>query len=221
MYDTSGTHSVCYAAPPDNDIAVRIAWLKGEVARAENQAAAARTAVDSELAMSMLNPTSTEDAYAWFGTFLGLFPPFAIFVRMVGGASGGGSNLGAAALLWLAILFGMNVVCCLVGRKFGRLLGRMLGDPRARSWPMFLLVSLLIAGAWGAVTGGAGGAVGFGIGAIFGIVCAVPVALTTFPVFAVLHRTQSHGGMIEEGDLWPLALGIPLTAAALILSVGR
>jgi hypothetical protein len=202
---------------------VRIAWLKGEVARAENQAAVARAAVEWERGMSMLNPMSTEDAYAWFGTFLGLFPPFAIFVRMVGGSSSGGgsSNLGGAALFWLALLFGMNAVCCVVGRKFGRLLGRLLGDPRARSWPVFLLVSLLVAGAWGVVTGGAGGAVGFGIGAIFGIVCAVPVALAAFPVFAVLHRAQSHGGMIEDGDLWPLALGIPLTAAALILSVGR
>jgi hypothetical protein len=197
---------------------MRIAWLKGEVARAENQAAAARAAVEWERGMSMLNPMSTEDAYAWFGTFLGIFPPCAIFIRMVGGGS---SILGSSAPFWLALLFVMNVVCCIVGRKFGRLLGRSLGDPRARSWPMFLLVSLLIAGAWGAVTGGAGGAVGFGIGAIFGIICAVPVALATFPVFAVLHRAQSHGGMIEEGDLWPLALGIPLTAAALILSVGK
>lgn len=200
---------------------MRIAWLKGEVARAENQAAAARAAVEFECAMSMLNPMSTEDAYAWFGTFLGLFPPLAIFVRMVGGSSGGGSNLGGAALFWLALLLVMNAVCCVVGRKFGRLLGRLLGDPRARSWPAFLLVSLLVAGVWGVVTGGAGGAVGFGIGAIFGIVCAVPVALAAFPVFSVLHRAQSHGGMIEEGDLWPLALGIPLTAAALILSVGK
>ncbi len=220
MYDTSGTHSVCYAAPPDNDVAVRIAWLKGEVERAENQAAVARAAVELERAMSMLNPMSTEDAYAWFGTFLGLFPPFAIFVRMFG-SSGNLNPPTPGVFFWLALLLVMNLVCCVVGRKFGRLLGRLLGDPRARSWPMFLLVSLLIAGAWGAVTGGAGGAVGFGVGAIFGIFCAVPVALAAFPVFAVLHRAQSHGGMIEEGDLWPLALGIPLTAAALILSVGH
>ncbi|MFL6282376.1 MAG: hypothetical protein ACJ74Q_04340 [Pyrinomonadaceae bacterium] len=200
---------------------MRIAWLKGEVERAENQAAVARAAVEFERAMSMLNPRSTEDAYAWFGTFLGLFPPFAIFVCVVGGSSSGGRNLGGAALFWLALLFVMNAVCCVVGRKFGRLLGRLLGDPRALSWPMFLLVSLLVAGAWGVVTGGAGGAVAFGIGAIFGIVCAVTVALAAFPIFSVLHRAQSHGGMIEKGDLWPLALGIPLTAAALILSVWK
>ena len=71
------------------------------------------------------------------------------------------------------------------------------------------------------MTGAAGGALGFGIGAIFGIFCAIPVALTNFPVFAVLHRIQSHGGMIEERDLWPIAFGIPLATAALIMSLGR
>jgi hypothetical protein len=220
MYDTSGTHSVCYAAPPDNDVAVRIAWLKGEVARAENHAAAARAAVEWERAVSMEKPMSTEDAYAWFGTFLGLFPPFAIFVRIFGGGSNWG-GIPPAAFLWLALLLAMNAACCVAGRKFGRLFGRGFGDPRARSWLGNLLFSAMIGGAWGAGTGALGGALFFLIGGIFGIVCAIPVALATFPIFAALHRAQSHGGMIEEGDLWPLAMGIPLTAAALILSVGR
>ena len=97
---------------------------------------------------------------------------------------------------------------------------RMLNDPRARSWPVFIFLTLLIAVAWGVVTGAAGGAVGFIIGAVVGVICAVPVALAAFPVFAVLQRLLSHGGMIEEQDLWPLAFGVPLTIAALILSPG-
>lgn len=168
----------------------------------------------------MQNPMPTEDAYAWFGTFLGLFPPFAYFIRIFG-SNTDLSHLPPFVLFWLALLTVMNLVCCLVGRKLGRWLGRAFGDPRARSWPSLLLFSLLLGGAWGAGMGGAGGVLFFILGAIFGVVCAVPVALVTFPVFAVLHRAQSHGGMIEESDLWPLALGIPLTAAALILSVGR
>jgi hypothetical protein len=214
MYDTSGTHSVCYAAPPDNDVAVRIAWLKGEVARAESHVMAAREA-ESLRALAMAEPISTEEAFAWFGTFLGLFPPFAIFTLML--VKGTFNN---GALYWAFLFVLMNLICCVVGRKFGRALGRMWGDPRARSWVEHIPLSILIGLAWAVVTGGLGGAVAFGIGAIFGVVCAAPVALAAFPLFALLHRIQSHGGMIEERDLWPLAFGIPLTAAAMIMTVG-
>lgn len=221
MYDTSGTHSVCHATTPDNDISLRIAWLKGEVARAENSAPTMRAEAEWEHAASMRNPVTTEEAYAWFGTFLGLFPPFAIFASIIAGGMDSRSNLENSGLFWILLLMAMNAVCCFVGRKFGRVLGRTLGDPRAHGWFWYVVLSLLLGVAWATVTGGAGGAVGFGIGAIFGIACALPVALTTFPVFAVLHRIQSHGGMIEERDLWPMALGIPLATAALILSVGK
>jgi hypothetical protein len=71
---------------------------------------------------------------------------------------------------------------------------------------------------WSLVTGGLGGALFFGVGAAFGFVCALPVALAAFPVFAFLHRLISRGGMIEARHAWPLAFGIPLTIAAMIMS---
>ena len=215
MYDTSGTHSVCYAPPADNDINLRIAWLREELARSQGPLAAAR-ARELERTLSIVNPVSTEEAFAWFGTLLGLFPPFAIFARILTSWGGGRNGL----LYWAVLFLIMNAVCCLVGRKFAAMLGRKVADPRSWKWPAYLFMSVLMAPAWGGATGGLGGAVGFGIGAIVGVICAVPVALAAFPVFAVLHRVQSHSGMIEERDLWPLAFGIPLTAAALILSVG-
>jgi hypothetical protein len=215
MYDTSGTHSVCYAPPSDNDINLRIDRLRDEIAFSQGPLAAAR-ARELELTLSMVNPVSTEEAFAWFGTLLGLFPPFAIFARILGERGVGRDG----ALYWGLLFLIMNALCCVVGRKFAGLLGRKAADPRAWKWPAYVCMSVLMALAWGVVTGGSGGAVGFGIGAFVGVACAVPVALSTFPVFAVLHRVQSHGGMIEERDLWPLAFGIPLTAAALILSAG-
>jgi hypothetical protein len=221
MYDTSGTHSVCHTTTPDNDIPLRIAWLKGEVVRAEDREGLLRAEAEWARAASMRSPVTTEDAYAWFGTFLGLFPPFALFASWAGANMRGRSSLGDGALFWAVLLMAMNAVCCFVGRKFGRVLGRSLGDPRSRGWLTHLALSPLIGVAWAVVTGGAGGAVGFGIGALFGIICATPVAVASFPVFAVLQRIQSHGGMIEERDLWPIAFGIPLAAAALIMSVGK
>jgi hypothetical protein len=221
MYDTSGSHSVCYAATPDYDINGRLNWLKSEIARAETRAKPRRTREETR-ARSILRPLTTEESYAWFGTFLGLFPPFAIFARILVPALSEGTSrqfpTADAAFFWTMLFLVMNAVCCLVGWKFGAFLGRKLNDPRRWSWPVFVFSTLMLAVAWGVVTGAAGGAVGFIVGAVVGVVCAVPVALAAFPVFAVLHRLLSHGGMIEERDLWPLAFGVPLTAAALILS---
>ena len=170
----------------------------------------------------MLQPLPTDEAYRWFGTFLGLFPPFALFSRIVGSAVGDHTSKGlpslAGVLQWVLLFLLMNAVCCLVGRKFGGFLGRKLGDPRAHGVPASIFVSLLYGLFWGVVTGAAGGAVGFLIGAFVGVFVAVPVALAAFPVFAALHRLLSHGGMIEERHVWPLAFGIPLTIAAMILS---
>lgn len=221
MYDTSGFQSVCYAAPPDENIAARLNWLGAEIARAEDHRRLARVG-EEERAMSLLNPLTTGESYAWFGTFLGLFPPLALFGRILGLSLSEGTFRSFPTadgwIFWGLLFLVMNAVCCLVGRKFGAYLGRRMGDPRRWTWPIFLFSSLMMAVAWGIVTGGAGGAVGFGIGAIFGVICAVPVALAAFPVFALLHRLLSHGGMIEGRKLWPLVFGVPLTAAALILS---
>jgi hypothetical protein len=221
MYDTSGSHGVCCDAPAGDDINARIGWLRAEVARVGSRRELRRLR-EEERALSIRDPLRTEEAYAWFGTFLGLLPPFALFGSLLRQAlsepSFGSSPLGGGALFWLMLFLLMNAVCCLVGRKLGALLGRKLGDPRKRSWPVFVFSTLLMGVAWGVVTGAAGGAICFLIGAVFGVVCAVPVALAAFPVFASLHRLLSHGGMIEAQDLWPLAFGVPAMIAALILS---
>lgn len=162
-------------------------------------------------ALSMRRPLTPEQAYRWFGTFLGLLPPFALFNRILDGA-------GHERFKWVLLFVLMNVVCCLVGRWFGGYLGRWAGDPRTRTRVGFALAVFVMAIGWSVVTGGLGGALFFGIGALFGVFCAAPVALAAFPVFAILHRLISRGGMIEERHTWPLAFGIPLTIAALISS---
>ena len=221
MYETNGSHSICYASTTDADAARRLNWLRVEIARYEGQRKPWRLSHE-ERALAIRNPLTTEEAFAWFGTFLGLFPPFAIFGRILGVALHEGASrnhpMADGALYWGLLFLAMNAVCCLVGRKFGAYLGRRVGDPRAWSWPFYVFSSLVMAVAWAVVTGAAGGAVALIIGAVFGVVCAVPVALAAFPVFAVLHRLLSHGGMIEKHDLWPLAFGVSLTIAALILS---
>ncbi len=70
---------------------------------------------------------------------------------------------------------------------------------------------------WALVTGAAGGAIFFGIGAIFGAVCAIPVGIAAFLIFTPIHRLLAHGGMIDARHFWPLALGIVAVITMLIL----
>ena len=215
MYDTSGSHSVCYAATPDINLDRRLNWLKSEIALDELRYKSLRVGRKQRSLPAIGVALSSEEAYAWFGTFLGLFPPFAIFCRIILAERRPSGSAG-----WCLLFLAMNAVCCLVGRKAGAYFGRKVGDPRAWSWPVLFFCSMLMGTAWAIITGAAGGAVGLWVGAIFGVICAVPVALTAFPIFATLHRVVSRDGMIEERQLWPLVFGIPIIIAALILSQG-
>jgi hypothetical protein len=211
MYDTGGSYSVCWPSTQDVHLAQRLSWLKAEL-DPKMQRRRLALAEEERRALSMHKPLTTEQAYRWFGTFLGLLPPLALFERFLAGTRGDDA-------LWVvALCVGMNVVCCLVGRWFGGRLGRWAGNPRPRSRAGFALVVFLMAVTWSVVTGGLGGVLFFGIGAIFGVLCALPVALAAFPAFAFLHRLISRGGMIEARHTWPLAFGIPLTIAAMIMS---
>ncbi|MCA1633374.1 MAG: hypothetical protein LC802_06535 [Acidobacteria bacterium] len=214
MYDTSGTQSICHATFTDYDIRARVSWLKAELACDERgRRRLARRADEESQAMRMREPLSNAEAFAWFGTFLGLFPPAALFSRALHKGVSTESDLGV-----LLVCIVMNFICCVVGRAMGRCLGGKIGNTRERAWLLTLLSALLLGFFWAVVTGAAGGLLVFGIGAFFGALCAGPVALAGFPAFMLLHRLLSRGGMIEERQLWPLAFGVPCVIAALILS---
>jgi len=210
MYDTGGSYSVCQPTTKDVHIAQRLSWFKAEL---DPEVQRRRLIREKELSrrLCMQSPLTTEQAYRWFGTFLGLLPPFALFERIFKGAT-------QEHFLWVVLFAAMNTVCCLVGRWFGGRIGRWAGDPRTRTRAGYALLVLVMAGTWSIVTGGLGGVLFFGIGAVFGVFCAAPVAFAAFPVFAILHRLISRDGMIEARHTWPLAFGIPLTIAAFILS---
>lgn len=191
-----------------------MSWLKAELACEERgRRRLARRADEALQAMRIREPLSNAEALAWFGTFLGLFPPAALFSRVFHKGISTESDLGV-----LLVCLVMNFICCVVGRAMGRHLGGKLGNTRERAWPLTLLSALVLGLLWAVVTGGAGGVIVFGIGALFGPICAAPVALVGFPAFMLLHRLLSRGGMIEERQLWPLAFGVPCVIAALILS---
>lgn len=214
MYDTSGSHSVC--APPqvlDADTAARLRWLEAALASDNGSRAARRRAREEEQSLAFQSPITTREAFAWFGTFLGLFPPAAIFCRLLWRVSGEDSFAG---LLALAVL--MNVICCAVGRAMAIQLSGSVDRLERSSWVLMAVVPALLGFVWALVTGAAGGLLFFGVGALFGAVCAVPAGMLGFGLFAPLHRLLARGGMIEERHLWPLAYGVNGLIVALILS---
>ena len=217
MYDTSGTQSICHAYSHDYNVAARLSWLKAELARGEPRSAARKAAREEERALSMESPRTSAASYAVLGLLLGLLPPAAMFGRFL-----------FSFAVWetrpefglLALCVVMNLICCGVGRAMGSWAGGRIGDPRRRAWYELILVAALLGLLWGVVTGAAGGAIVFGIGAVAGALLALPVALAGFLLFAPLHRLLSHGGMMEARHLRPLALGVAGAIAALILSPG-
>ena len=163
----------------------------------------------------MRRPLDVRRVYARFGLMLGLFPPAAIFIKLFSYGLGGHEP---SALLFILCLL-MNFTCAGVGYVMGVALGRSIGNLMRDSWTAMLLLASTLGIAWGAVTGSAGGLLFIGIGAIFGALFAIPVGALAFFMFAPLHRLLARGGMIDARHFWPLASGISLCAAALVLGL--
>lgn len=199
----------------DQPVDARLNWLLS--ANAAESARLSRSGIDEQL-MMMRRPVSVERAYAMFGLLLGTLPPAAIFYRMFGDALARPSFEWGLFLLVLA----MNIVCGLAGMFMGSKLNRMAAAIEAADdnyWIRVLFVPFLMGMIWGAGAGAAGGLVFFGIGAIFGVMFAIPVGILAFTLFMPLHRWLAHGGMIEASHLWPLACGVVMTITALILGL--
>jgi len=198
----------------------RLNWLVAALADEEERRYLFRSA-DEEAQMGLMrHPLSTRKAYALFGMLLGIYPPAAIFCRLFNsyGVGHAFDNQIGASLFWFSFCLAMNVICCLVGRKMGSVIGNYIDHLERVSWHRMIIVTMLSGLLWGATTGAIGGAIFFGIGAFFGIVCAVPVGVLAFTFFTLFHRPLTRGGMIEAAHFWPLAWGITLTIVALILS---
>ena len=159
----------------------------------------------------MRRPVSSERAFALFGLLLGTLPPAAIFFRMLYVSVG---LLGAGSFLFVTMLG----ICALVGWRMGARVGRTVDESERRTWAGATIDALEAGFVWAAATGAAGGFLFFGVGALFGVACALAVALPAFAVFTSLHRLLARGGMIDARHLRPLAWGVSTIAAALILS---
>lgn len=165
----------------------------------------------------MRRPLPAKKAYALLGTLLGTLPPATIFLKIF--SSRFSTDFSDRGFFLFFLCAAMNVVCCLVGRRMGSLLGQQADELRRASWTKALLLYLCMGFGWGIVTGAAGGVLFVVIGAFFGALCASLVGALAFALFGPLHRLLSRGGMIDARHLWPLAYGITLMTVALILGL--
>jgi hypothetical protein len=166
---------------------------------------------EEEEALMMRRPLATEQAFARFGFLLGALPPAAIFYRIL-------VALGDK-MSWLLVLFiPMLLVCAFLGRRMGKQVGRGFDESERGSWARTIIDALEGGFIWAVATGAAGGTLAFGVGALVGLCCALPVALVAFALFAPLHRLLARGGMIDARHFYPLAWGINLAIASLLLS---
>ncbi len=168
---------------------------------------------EEEEMLMMRRPVEARRAYATLGLLLGTFPPAAIFFKIFGRASG------APEPGFIFLFFIMNVFCALAGLYLGSKLSRLASAAEDSHWLLTLASAPCLGFLWGAATGAAGGLPAFGIGAIFGAICAVPVGALAFALFMPLHRLLARGGMIDARHLWPLACGVVAIVTALILNL--
>ncbi|MBA3322979.1 MAG: hypothetical protein H0T45_16260 [Pyrinomonadaceae bacterium] len=202
---------------PARHINARLYWLTNALAESERRERLFRNPREEEQMCLMSRPLSTPQAFARLGLLLGLLPPAAIFFRLFLYPSGL-KPFGGGDSWWFPFCLFMNVICCIVGRAMGAKFGKAIEQIEPTSWSVLLLLAAAIGSAWGALTGGAGGALFFGVGAIFGMLCAAPVGTLAFIFFTPLHRLLARGGMIDARHFWPLACGVTMTITALILS---
>jgi hypothetical protein len=203
---------------PD-DINARLNWLVAFHAYDDYRRRLFRNAREETDAQLMRRPFTTRQAYARLGLLLGALPPAAIFYRMFGRVLEEELSISfERGVGWLLLFVLMNLICCVVGRSMGAALGKYVDALERSSWSKMLLVVALLGFVWAIVAGAAGGLLFFGIGAIFGAALAVPVGSLGFVLFTSLHRLSARGGMIDARHFWPLACGVALVIAALILS---
>lgn len=154
---------------------------------------------------------SPGEAYGYFGFLLGLLAPAAIFARTV--------NYGIGAPMSRVFVFCllMNLTCAFVGKWTGKSFAKSFARANRKSWTKMLFQTTLLGFCWAMITGAAGGAIFFGVGAIFGAIMAIPVGVAAFPLFATIYRLLERGEEVEFKHFLPIALGVSTVISAYIL----
>ncbi|MGQ0541082.1 MAG: hypothetical protein ACT4O9_04425 [Blastocatellia bacterium] len=166
-------------------------------------------------AETMKLPIRSGNAFALFGLMIGLFPPAAINLKIF--FQNGGfqtDDLVIAALFVVA-----NAVTATVGYYTGFLVSRLVKLASMFSFSNNVILTIFIGLICGIVSGGVGGIFILIFGAFFGSIIGGITGAVVLPVFTLLHRLLSRGGLIELKHFLPIAFGIAFSASAFILGL--
>jgi MFS family permease len=163
----------------------------------------------------MKNPLSSEKTFAYFGLMLGTFPPLAFFLKFI-------TDTGSFPReeYWLiGVFLIVNLISAVVGFFSGKYIGRTVREMEKLSWTKMILTAPFVGLVWGIIAGGAGGAIIFLIGAIFGAMLGGIVGAAALPAFVGLHRLMKKGDLIEQKHFFPMSFGITFTICSFILGL--
>jgi hypothetical protein len=186
--------------------------LNAETAREKSLYASEKEKIEAGL---MKNPLTTEQAFSHLGLLLGFFSPSAFVLRLFME----NQNFRREDAWLLGVLMMVNLVSAIVGYFSGRSIGRIVRNLENDSWMKMLLLLPFVGLLWGALSGGAGGALVFVFGAIFGGLIGAAAGSFALPVFAIFHRLLKKGDQIERKHFLPLAFGVTFVISAFMLGV--
>jgi len=190
----------------------RLDLLRALNAETERRRSFFGTEAEKRAYLMIRNPINFEEAFAILGVFLGMFPPAAIYLNMHFANPG--------SMGWLLALFVLaNIVTAAAGYYLGALVGKIVRFVEKKDWVTMTVFLILIGGAWGAISGFAGGLFIFLIGSLYGAFFGILVGAAVLPVFSILHRLLNVRGFIDRRQAIPLAVGMSLIVSAYIFGL--
>ncbi|MCO6510458.1 MAG: hypothetical protein J5I65_06660 [Aridibacter famidurans] len=152
-----------------------------------------------------------ERSFAILGLWTGILPPAAFFLRLA--TDSPGDDVGAYFLITSLV----TSAAAATGYFTGKIVGKIVRELDQFSLPARFAMLPFVGTTWGILAGGAGGAPIFLFGAIPGAVIGAAAGCAALPVFSLLHSALRQGDVIERRHLYPSAIGVAATLAALIL----
>ena len=198
-----------------DEVQERLGTLLEANAAITRQKALFRTEREWLEAEIMQRPVTTERAYSYFGLMLGTLPPASFFIKFAIDSR----LLESDGAWFVVVLLFVNAATATAGYFSGKFIGRAARRVETYRWPNMLAVAPLLGILWGIIAGGTGGLMIFLIGSVFGAMIGGAVGAVALPAFAAFHRVLKRGDMIEYKHFLPVALGITLTICSFIFGL--
>lgn len=166
---------------------------------------------DENLSRAFRTPLDREAVFSNFGLMLGIFPPATFFLTFLFYSAPRANPL-AVILVILA-----NTGTALAGRKFGKVVARMVNYADQQPLGANLMLTVLIGALWGMVAGGFGGLFLFLVGSIFGAIIGGAVGAVALPAFLIPYKVVQQDGSVGLSHFLPMSVGVTTIICAFIL----